>query len=279
MLCRYVVAGDVPRWGWMAGGAVHPLGDADVLACVREPSPAGLAALGMASGGPVGLDDAQLLAPLVDGMEVWAAGVTYESSKLARMAESAGAGDFYARVYMADRPELFFKATAGRTVGHGQPVRIRADSGWNVPEPELTALISANGRILGYTVGNDMSSRDIEGANPLYLPQAKVYEGSCALGPAVVPAEQVDARALAIRLTVAREGERVFDGSTSTARMRRGVEELVEWLFRENEFPLGVYLLTGTGLIPADDFTLQPGDEISIDIAGIGTLTNSVERG
>jgi 2-dehydro-3-deoxy-D-arabinonate dehydratase len=212
-------------------------------------------------------------------MEVWAAGVTYESSKFARMAESADGGDFYAKVYVADRPELFFKATPSRCVGQGAPVRIRKDSKWNVPEPELAVLIAATGQILGYTVGNDMSSRDIEGANPLYLPQAKVYTGCCALGPVVVPAQNVDVRNLPIRLTITRNGETAFHGETNTSKMRRTVEELRDWLFRENDFPHGVMLLTGTGLIPPDDFTLLPGDEVQIEIEGIGALRNHVVQG
>ncbi len=192
------------------------------------------------------------------------------------MAESEGGGDFYAKVYMADRPELFLKSTPHRCVGALDTVLVRADSHWNVPEPELSVVIAANGRILGYTVGNDMSSRDIEGENPLYLPQAKVYRASCALGPVIVPAETVDPHNLAIRLHIERDGATAFEGETSTARMRRRVEELTQWLFRTNDFPQGVYLLTGTGLIPPDSFSLQAGDTVHITIEGIGTLTNPV---
>ena len=222
------------------------------------------------------VQSADLGVPLMPSMEVWAAGVTYESSKFARMAESEGGGDFYAKVYVAERPELFFKATPRRVVGPNAPVRIRADSTWNVPEPELAAVIAANGRIVGYTIGNDMSSRSIEGENPLYLPQAKVYTGSCALGPWIVPAESVDPQNLGISMTITRGGAVAFQGETSTARMKRSVHELAEWLFRENDFPGGAILLTGTGIIPPEDFTLQVGDRIEIAIDGIGTLRNEV---
>jgi 2-dehydro-3-deoxy-D-arabinonate dehydratase len=222
-----------------------------------------------------GKEKPRLVAP-ISWQEVWAAGVTYESSKFARMAESEGGGDFYAKVYVAERPELFFKATPNRTVGPNEAVRIRADSRWNVPEPELAALAAANGQILGYTIGNDMSSRDIEGENPLYLPQAKVYRASCALGPVIVPAESLDPQNLSIRLTITRRGETAFTGETSTGRMRRTVADIAQWLFRENEFPQGVFVLTGTGIVPPDSFSLQPGDEIAIEIGGIGTLRNTV---
>jgi 2-dehydro-3-deoxy-D-arabinonate dehydratase len=182
----------------------------------------------------------------------------------------------YARVYVADRPELFFKATPSRTVGQNGTVRVRADSTWNVPEPELAVVVSADKKILGYTIGNDMSSRDIEGANPLYLPQAKVYRGSCALGPVIVPAARLDPSRLAIRLTISRDGAAVFEGETSTASMKRSPQELVDWLYRENDFPNGVVLLTGTGIIPPEEFSLHPGDSVAIEIAGIGTLRNPV---
>jgi 2-dehydro-3-deoxy-D-arabinonate dehydratase len=294
-LCRYMTylpqVGRQKRWGWAQEGRVTPLDEQAVARTLASPEPGGLAALGATAqaGDAIPLADLDvtpgryghpsLVAPLLANQEVWAAGVTYESSKLARMSESEGGGDFYAKVYTADRPELFFKATPNRTVGPNDAVRIRADSAWNVPEPELAALIAANGQILGYTIGNDMSSRDIEGANPLYLPQAKVYRASCALGPVIVPAETLDPQNLPIRLTITRNGATVFDAETSTARMRRTVAELAQWLFRENEFPQGVVLLTGTGIIPADDFTLLSGDEIAITITGIGTLRNTVETG
>jgi 2-dehydro-3-deoxy-D-arabinonate dehydratase len=194
------------------------------------------------------------------------------------MAESEASGgmSFYDRVYTAERPELFFKSTPHRVVGPGQPVRIRHDSKWNVPEPELTLLVSPGGRILGYTVGNDMSSRDIEGENPLYLPQAKVYDGSCALGPGIlVSSEPLDA-ATTIHIDISRAGASVFTDSTTLAAMKRRPAELVEYLFRENSFPNGCFLLTGTGIVPPNSFTLASGDQIAISIEGIGTLTNPV---
>jgi 2-dehydro-3-deoxy-D-arabinonate dehydratase len=220
---------------------------------------------------------ARPLAP-IGGQEVWAAGVTYLRSKVARMEESsdAGGGSFYDRVYSADRPELFFKATPHRVVGPGGRVRLRADSKWNVPEPELALLISPGGRIIGYTVGNDMSSRDIEGENPLYLPQAKVYDGSCALGPAVLVAEEPLPKTTEIRLEILRGGGRAFAGTTALSQMKRGLPELADWLFRDNSFPSGCYLLTGTGIVPPDSFTLQTGDEVRITIEPIGTLSNIV---
>src|SRR5215213_2624495 len=222
----------------------------------------------------------RVLAPIGE-QEVWAAGVTYLRSKQARMeeSESAGGGDFYDRVYAADRPELFFKATAHRVAGPGEPVRIRRDSKWNVPEPELALLVNPRGRIVGYTIGNDMSSRDIEGENPLYLPQAKVYDGCCALGPAVLLADEPLAKSTEIRLRIRRGGADAFSGKTSLSQMKRDPQELVDWLFRESTFPNGCYLLTGTGVVPPDDFTLQPGDEIEITIDPIGTLRNVVAPG
>jgi 2-dehydro-3-deoxy-D-arabinonate dehydratase len=219
----------------------------------------------------------RVLAPIGE-QEVWAAGVTYLRSKQARMdeSESAGGGDFYDRVYAADRPELFFKASSHRVAGPGDPVRIRRDSKWNVPEPELALLVNPRGRIVGYTIGNDMSSRDIEGENPLYLPQAKVYDGCCALGPAVLLADEPLPGSTEIRLRILRFGAEAFAGRTSLSQMKRDPQELVDWLFRESTFPNGCYLLTGTGVVPPDSFTLQAGDEIEITIDPIGTLRNAV---
>ena len=210
--------------------------------------------------------------------EVWAAGVTYFRSRTARMEESksAGGGDFYDRVYGADRPELFFKASAHRVVGDNGTVRIRKDSKWNVPEPELTLVINRRGKIVGYTIGNDMSSRDIEGENPLYLPQAKVYDGSCAIGPAVLVADGPLPKTTEIRLQINRAGDSVFAGATTLAQLKREPVELVEYLYRETSFPTGCYLLTGTGVVPPDAFTLASGDEVKISIEGIGTLRNVV---
>lgn len=220
---------------------------------------------------------AGLLAP-IGSQEVWASGVTYLRSREARMEESkaAGGGDFYDRVYAADRPELFFKAPHYRTVGHGEPVRIRKDSKWNVPEPELALFLATSGKIVGYTIGNDMSSRDIEGENPLYLPQAKSYDGSTALGPCLyVPGAPLPGDT-PIQLTVERDGATVFSGSTALDQMKRRLEELASYLFRELHFPVGCILFTGTGVIPPDAFTLHAGDQISITIPPIGTLSNVV---
>jgi 2-dehydro-3-deoxy-D-arabinonate dehydratase len=219
-----------------------------------------------------------LLAP-IDRQEVWAAGVTYKRSQEARERESVGAAQFYNLVYSAARPELFFKAMPGRVVGPGGRVRVRRDSRWSVPEPELALVLSPHLKIVGYTVGNDMSARDIEGENPLYLPQAKVYDGSCALGPVVTLAASIPPLdRVTIRMTIERRGEQVFDGATSLAQMARGFEDLVQWLGRDNSFPHGAVLLTGTGIVPPDSFTLASGDLVTIEIAGIGRLTNLVEQ-
>ena len=224
----------------------------------------------------VNLDPATILAPIVT-QEVWAAGVTYFRSRKARMEESkdAGGGDFYDRVYAAERPELFFKATGRRVVGPKQPVRIRSDAKWSVPEPELTLLVNDKGVIVGCTIGNDMSSRDIEGENPLYLPQAKVYNGSCALGPCVLLTEE-PSRSATIKLEILRQGNTAFTGSTVLTELKREFKELVRFLFRDNSFPDGVFLMTGTGIVPGDEFTLATGDVIRISIDGIGTLENPV---
>lgn len=223
------------------------------------------------------LIDSDLLPP-VGSQEVWAAGVTYFRSRDARMEEAhdAGGGDFYDRVYSAERPELFFKSSPHRVVGHGQTVRIRGDSRWNVPEPELTLVVTSGGRIVGYTVGNDMSSRDIEGENPLYLPQAKVYDGSCALGPGIcVPGSELPA-STGISLSITRGEKREFEGSTTLAQLKRSPRELVDFLFREDRFPAGCFLMTGTGIVPPATFTLSPGDEVSITVESVGTLVNRV---
>lgn len=218
-----------------------------------------------------------ILAP-VAGQEVWAAGVTYQASRAARNDESKGAHDFYDKVYDAERPELFFKAAPGRVRGPGNAIGVREDSGWDVPEPELALVISAQGEILGYTIGNDVSSRSIEGENPLYLPQAKVYKGSCALGPCIVPVTEAPAAdELEITLTISRAGDQVFTGSTQTALLKRSLPELVSWLFRAQDFPVGAVLLTGTSVIPAVEFTLRGGDEVRIAITGLGELVNTVE--
>ncbi len=218
-----------------------------------------------------------LRAPL-QSQEVWAAGVTYFRSRTARMEESkdAGGGSFYDKVYHAERPELFFKSTASRVAAPGTPVRIRADSKWNVPEPELTLAINARGRIFGYTIGNDMSSRDIEGENPLYLPQAKVYDRSAALGPCLLVTADVLPPETEIALEIHRGGTVVFSGTTCINQIKRGFDDLAGFLFRDNVFPQGCYLMTGTGIVPPDGFTLQSGDEVHITIEPVGTLINPV---
>ncbi len=221
----------------------------------------------------------QRLAAPIGTQEVWAAGVTYLRSKVARMEESqeSGGATFYDKVYDAERPELFFKSTAGRVVPTGGYVRIRKDSTWNVPEPELTLVINAVGKVVGYTIGNDMSSRSIEGENPLYLPQAKVYDKSASLGPCVVVPEQPLPSSTEISMQIVRNGEQMFDGNTTIDQMKRGHDELVEFLYREMSFQNGCYLMTGTCVVPGNEFTLQQGDEITISITGIGMLVNIVE--
>jgi 2-dehydro-3-deoxy-D-arabinonate dehydratase len=212
--------------------------------------------------------------PPVDSQEVWGTGVTYEQSRVGRVAESTEGG-IYDRVYLARRPEIFFKATAQRVVGDGQPVGIRADSPWNVPEPELGIVLNAAGEIFGYVVGDDVSSRSIEGENPLYLTQAKVYDRSCALGPGIVPAWAASGP-FDIALRVQRGDTVAFEGSTSTARITRRFQDLAAWLMAALAFPVGVVLLTGTGIVPDESFSLRAGDLVTIDIPGIGTLTNPV---
>ena len=218
------------------------------------------------------------LLPPIGAQEVWAAGVTYYRSRDARMEESkeAGGGDFYSRVYTAERPELFFKASPHRVSGHGQTVRLRRDSKWNVPEPELALAINADGKIFGYTICNDVSSRDIEGENPLYLPQAKVYDLSCAIGPGILVADETPAKSTPIRLEILRGGKPAFSGATSLDQLKRTPESLVEFLFRDNSFPSGCFLSTGTGIVPGDGFTLAAGDVVRITIDPIGTLASTV---
>ncbi len=219
----------------------------------------------------------ELLAP-IGQQEVWAAGVTYFRSRGARMEEAkdAGGGSFYDRVYSAERPELFFKSTASRTVGTGGKVRIRADARWSVPEPELTLVVSPAGKITGYTIGNDMSSRDIEGENPLYLPQAKVYNGSCALGPGILVSQGPLPHSTEISIEILRHDRMEFSGSVALTELKRDPKTLVEYLLRDNAFPNGCFLMTGTGIVPPSSFTLASGDRIRITIEPIGTLENEV---
>jgi 2-dehydro-3-deoxy-D-arabinonate dehydratase len=242
----------------------------------RDDLTAHLASAAMGSG-DTQLRDA-LVAP-IGSQEVWAAGVTYSRSRTARIeeAQDAGGGTFYDKVYSAQRPELFFKASAFRVRGSGETIRIRRDAKWSVPEPELALYINARGRIIGYTIANDVSSRDIEGENPLYLPQAKIYDGACALGPAVLVTDAPLPLDTPIELRITRDARLIFDGGTTLSQLKRTPEELVEYLYRETSFPHGCVLLTGTGVIPADDFTLHSGDEVEIRIPPIGTLRNAVE--
>ena len=282
-LIRFLAGDGEPRVGILGGGGA---------ATVLGPSAGSLAellALPVAeirriceapAGETVPAAEIRLLAPADGRMEVWAAGVTYERSRTARMAESEQSADVYDRVYAAERPELFFKSAAWRVSGPGAAVSVRADSTIDVPEPELAVVLNAAGAVAGYTIGNDMSSRSIEGQNPLYLPQAKTYLGGCAVGPWIVPAWEIpDPYALIIELSIARDGGVAWAGSASTAGLHRKIDELAAWLFREDEFPSGVILSTGTSLVPDLPFTLQAGDEVRIAISGIGELVNPVVRG
>jgi 2-dehydro-3-deoxy-D-arabinonate dehydratase len=219
--------------------------------------------------------DGPLLAPIESTQEVWASGVTYQRSREARQAES-DSGDVYDRVYAAERPELFFKANGWRVMGPGQPVRYRRDSAWNVPEPELTLVVNKQGEIAGYTAGNDMSSRTIEGENPLYLPQAKIYDGSCSLGPAIRLLVGSPLEDLGIEMTIERAGRQVFEGHTSTDNMNRKLDELVAYLYQELSFPQGVFLLTGTGIVPPDQFTLAKEDRVRITVGDL-LLENEID--
>ncbi len=228
----------------------------------------------------IAADESIAWLPPIDHQEIWAAGVTYKRSQTARMEESEAAASCYDRVYQADRPELFFKATPHRTSGHGQALRIRKDATWNVPEPEVTLVLSRDLNIVGLTIGNDMSSRDIEGENPLYLPQAKCYNACAGLGPWVTLYRELPpVSSMKIDLKIHRAGEIVFDQQTSAAEMARTFADLVSWLGRDNDFPHGAFLMTGTGIVPTSDFTLAPGDVVKITIDGVGTLSNPIVQG
>ena len=263
------------------GGEFHLLGAIDWDGLISRRDLAGFLGDVLPEAAKLGsdfrLEDARLLPP-IQSQEVWAAGVTYFRSRDARMEEAreSGGGDFYDRVYAAHRPELFLKATPQRVSGHGGPVRVRRDSQWTVPEPELTLVVSASGTLIGYTVGNDMSARDIEGENPLYLPQAKTYDGCCALGPGILVREADLPASTRISISVARGGQAAFSGSTTLAEMKRSPAELIDWLGREAAFPAGCFLMTGTGIVPPPDFSIASGDEVSIRIEAVGTLTNKV---
>jgi 2-dehydro-3-deoxy-D-arabinonate dehydratase len=280
-LSRFRAGDGAARVGVVDGDTVTELTGAgtlgDLLALPLDQIRAACADPG---GATVPLGAVELLAPVDGRMEVWAAGVTYERSRTARMAESEQSADIYDRVYAAPRPELFFKSAAWRVSGPGQPVSVRADSAIDVPEPELAVVFNAAGAVAGYTICNDMSSRSIEGENPLYLPQAKIYLGGCAVGPWIVPAWAVpDPYALTIELTITRDGATAWAGSAGTSALHRKIDELAAYLFREDEFPAGVILSTGTNLVPELPFTLEAGDEVRIGISGIGELVNPVVRG
>jgi 2-dehydro-3-deoxy-D-arabinonate dehydratase len=276
-LVRHLVDG-VPQVGVRADGVVRPVPGVGSMAELLGQSLAAARDRVLAAAGEPGVPvpDVRLLPP-VDGLtEVWASGVTYERSMDARVEESQ-TQDVYSRVYAADRPELFFKSVAWRVVTDGEPIAVRPDCSVTVPEPELAVVVTATGEVLGYTVCDDVSSRDIEGENPLYLPQAKVYAGSCALATGIRPAWEVpDWSRLDVSVAVLRDGATVFEGTTSTARMRRTVDELVECLFRAQDFPAGAVLSTGTGLVPDLEFTLRPGDVVDVVVEEVGTLSNPV---
>ena len=265
------------------GDTVRPLSfdssDFSTLADIIESENPSATASSLVTDQEIALADVTLLAP-IDQQEVWAAGVTYKRSQTARMEESETSASCYDLVYGADRPELFMKATPHRVSGPGQPVRIRFDATWNVPEPEITCVVSSQGKLVGFTIGNDMSSRDIEGENPLYLPQAKVYRQCAGLGPCITLLDAMPAREdTGIKLQIERGGEVVFEGESGVSEMHRTFEDLIGYLCREQEFPHGVFLMTGTGIVPDSDFTLNDGDLVHITICGIGTLTNPVVQG
>jgi 2-dehydro-3-deoxy-D-arabinonate dehydratase len=282
-LCRFRDPGRPPSLGWWDGDNLSD------LSATALPSFASLSALlasadsilemaerAVADAPRVALDDVTLLAP-IDGQEIWAAGVTYERSRAARMSESEAAADMYWRVYDAERPELFFKADARRTRGPDEAIRVRYDSRWTVPEPELTLVLTSSLHIAGFTIGNDVSARDIEGENPLYLPQAKLYDGSAALGPWIVPVEAIaDPYALQISCRIIRGGTEVWRDTTTTGQLHRRLDDLVSYLGRSDSFPSGAFLMTGTCLVPPDALSLRAGDEVEVAIDGLGVLYNSV---
>jgi 2-dehydro-3-deoxy-D-arabinonate dehydratase len=282
-ICRFRTPDNQVRLGWWDGHRVADLSAtgaewaASVAAVLAATTPlATLAAGALPGAASHALQDVVLLAP-IDAQEVWAAGVTYERSRQAREHESEHAADVYTRVYEAERPELFYKGDMRRTAGPGGQIRVRPDSRWTVPEPELALVLDPLLRIAGFTIGNDVSARDIEGENPLYLPQAKLYDGACALGPWIVPAESIaDPYDLENTCTIARDGQTVWEDRTNTGRLHRKLDELTAYLGRGNTFPAGVFLLTGTPLVPPDSLSLQSGDVVEVTIAELGTLRNIV---
>lgn len=278
-LCKVQLPGGEVRAGFLERTLVHVLRSAALADYLHADRLEDAVQAGIdPKQGPLPHDQVRFLAP-VDQQEVWAAGVTYIRSREARERESVGAAVFYDKVYSAARPELFFKAPAYRVRGPGQTVHVRRDSRWSVPEPELALVISPKLKLVGFTIGNDMSARDIEGENPLYLPQAKMYDHACAVGPIITLAGAMPSpEQTVIRLIIDRGERTVFDGSTSIAAMARRFADLVDWLSRETSFPNGAVLLTGTGVVPPDDFTLLAGDMVHIDVAGIGRLSNPVAQ-
>ena len=292
LLIRYFQPEDGPRLGVVSGETVHDISHCfpalvnvfrdsvgDVAGLIAAVSRAAEDSSRRFPAGDLDNPPAAVMPhwlPPLDEQEVWAAGVTYLDSRKARQEEAADGGDVYARVYTAERPEIFFKASSKNTVGHLDAAGFRADSSWNVPEPELGLVVNPALEMLGFTIGNDMSSRDIEGANPLYLPQAKVYTASCALGPGILLAPSENWLDTTIRLVISRADAEVFTGSVSTDQIKRSIPELIDYLGRSNTYPGGVFLLTGTAIVPPADFTLQQDDVVSISIDGIGTLRNRV---
>lgn len=275
-LCKFRSRSGEVRVAVLEEEVLRTLANGTILADVLHAADPRAAATGLLDGQTVPLGEAALLAP-IDRQEIWAAGVTYKRSQEARERESEGAAQFYDKVYSAQRPELFLKAPAWRVRSPGETVRYRKDSRWSVPEPELALVVSPQGKLVGCTLGNDMSARDIEGENPLYLPQAKVYDGACSVGPAVLLAADLPPlEKTTLRLTIERGGKPVFEGSTTLAAMKRTFEELIGWLYKETSFPDGAVLLTGTGIVPPDDFTLAVGDAVHIEATGIGRLSNPV---
>lgn len=292
LLIRYHQPGDGARLGVQRGATVHDVNHAfpslaeffrdscgvvdRAIAAVESAADASSRRFPAAELDNAPAADSPHWLPPLDEQEVWAAGVTYLDSRKARQEEAVDGGDVYARVYSAERPEIFFKASGKNTVGHLDAAGFRADSSWNVPEPELALVVNPAMEMLGFTIGNDMSSRDIEGENPLYLPQAKVYTASCAIGPGILLAPSSDWLDTTIRLVISRAGDDVFSDSISTGQIKRTIAELIEYLGRSNTYPAGAFLLTGTAIVPPADFTLQPDDVVAITIDGIGTLQNRV---
>lgn len=283
-ICRFQIPGSEPRAGLLRNEThvldLSSVGIETITSLIESSDPAALLARHLANPSlpALPLSEVKLLAP-VDRQEVWAAGVTYLRSKTARMEESDFSASAYDRVYEAARPEIFFKSLPEKVANPGDTVGIRRDATWNVPEPELALVLDSRGRVAGYTIGNDMSSRDIEGENVLYLPQAKIYDHSCAAGPVIrLAASEQEARTWTIQIEILRGQETVFSGNTSIGQIKRSFDELAGYLFRSQKFPHGAVLLTGTGVVPPDNFTLSARDVVRIQISGIGTLVNTVER-